>query len=141
MRVVLDTNVVISAYMFPSSGPARILELWAAGTLELIVSEQLIDEYERVLRYNHIRPRLRLSDTALNRSTARFRREGTLVDSGSPPRVVKNDPDDDVVVATAVAGNAEFIVSGDRHLLELGEHAGVRIISPAMLLVLLENDL
>jgi uncharacterized protein len=141
VRVVLDTNVVISAYLFPSSGPARILELWGAGTLELIVSEQLISEYERVLRYDHIRPRLGLNDAALSRSTARFHREGTLVDPGSPPRVVKNDPDDDVIIATAIAGEADYIVSGDRHLLELGEHRGIRIIPPAMLLVLLETDL
>lgn len=63
------------------------------------------------------------------------------VDIGVPERAVPADPDDDVVVATAIAGNADFIVSGDRHLLELGEHAGIRIISPAMLLVLLEADL
>lgn len=141
MRLVLDTNVVVSAYLFPKSGPARILNLWTTGSIELAVSELLISEYERVLRYNHIRPRIQMDDPTLVRATARFRRDRVLVEPSPSLRIVKNDPDDDVVIATAVAGEAHFIVSGDRHLLELGEHAGIRIIPPAAFLALLEHDL
>lgn len=141
MRIVVDTNVVVSSYMFPGSTPGAVIEYWYAGTVELVVSMPLIAEYERVLRYPHISVRLRLTDDGLRKSIQKFRDRGTLVEPDAETRVVTADPDDDVVVATAVAGNADYIVSGDKHLLELSEHNGIRIVTPAVFLAILEHDL
>jgi uncharacterized protein len=127
--------------MFPGSIPGAIVEHWHGRAFELLVSTLLLAEYERVLHYPHIRSRLSLAQSELARSIEIMRQRGTLVVPDAELRVVTADPDDDIVVATAVAGNADFIVSGDRHLLDLGEHRGIRIIAPAIFLAILEHDL
>lgn len=139
MQVVLDTNVVVSVFMFPGSVPGSLLEHWNTGDFAIVVSAALLSEYQRVLNYPHLRPRHRLSSADIEQVMDRFRTKGLLVSTEKPARVVPADPDDDVVIACAVAGDADYIVSGDRHLLEIGVHAGIRILLPAVFLVLLES--
>jgi uncharacterized protein len=141
VQIVIDTNVIVSSYMFPNSTPGAIIEYWHANAFKLLISTLLIAEYERVLQYPHVRSRIKLTEGEFARSIAIVRKQGLLVEPNADLRVVADDPDDDIIVATALAGNADFIVSGDRHLLEIGEHAGIRIIPPSVFLVILEQDL
>lgn len=67
-------------------------------------------------------------------------KKGIRVDPDLQPKVVIADPDDDVVVACAVAGDADYIVSGDRHLLKLGEHNDIPILRPTIFLALLDDE-
>lgn len=141
MRVVLDTNVVISGLGRASSPPGQILQFWKSGSVELVTSRQLVAEYRTALSYPKVRAFLKLTDAEVEEALLGLEDADIQVDIGVPERTVHSDPDDDIVVATAIAGEADFIVSGDRHLLELGEHKGIRIIPPVMLLALLEHDL
>lgn len=123
MRVLLDTNVLVSAVLFGDL-PRRLLDAALQGRLVLVTGVELLDEFEDVLRDRF----------GFTRSAARLVRAETeavadLVDPGDVP-AVSRDPDDDVVLATAVAGAVEAVVTGDKDLLVLDAHQGVPILAP-----------
>ena len=141
MRIVLNTNVLVSALLSPGSVPGAVLAGWTADDYTLLVSELLIAEYLRLLERPRLQSKHRKGQEEIHALIAQFRSNGVLVQTDILTRVVAADSDDDIVVATAVAGEADFIVSGDRHLLDLGEHAGIRVVAPAIFLAILERDL
>src|SRR5688500_6150482 len=122
MRVVVDTNVVISRYMSPTSAPAAVLLLWERNMFELVVSPVVLAEYDRVLREPDIRRYHRKSDAELAAIIQRFRGAAIQVEPSHPLAIIKDDPDDDRLLECAVAGKADYIVSGDKHLLVLGSY-------------------
>lgn len=140
MKAVLDTNVIISAYMAPASVPGTIIERWGAGAFEIIVSERLLAEYRRVMSYPRIQQKHRLTEDEIDQSLTRFRKKGIHTNPGVIANVVAADSDDDIFVACAVDGNADYIVSGDRHLLDIGEHEGIRVLRPVVFLALLDEE-
>lgn len=141
MQVVLDTNVVISGLGRATSPPGQILQLWRRGAIELITSHELVAEYRIALGYPKVQAFLNLSDAEVDEALLSLEVADIQVDIGVPERAVPADPDDDIVVATAIAGEADFIVSGDRHLLDYGAFQGIKVITPAFFLALLESDL
>lgn len=139
LRAVVDTNVVVSGLLSPSGKPASVLR--AAGiSFRLVWSPGIVGECLRVLDY----PRVSRVLSATNRLAQAGHLVRALADRADmvPPdmlprlAVVKEDPDDDLFLATALVGGASVVVSGDRrHLRPLGEFAGVRIVDPATFLV------
>lgn len=130
MRAVLDPNVVIAAALSPDGSPARVLRAWLQGAFELVVSSLLLEELERALGYPKLRKRI-TSDEA--QDLVELLRAGAdhHADPSEPPSVRSIDPGDDYLLALAAAADA-VIVSGDRHLLTLGDH--LPIYSPAAFL-------
>ena len=124
MRVLLDTNVLISAVLFRGV-PRRLLDAALKGEIELITSFALLQELEEVLidRFEFT-PRIAAATRAELESIA------DVVDPVDVPRVCR-DPDDDQVLAAAVDAEAKVIVSGDKDLLALNEHRSIAILSPA----------
>lgn len=120
---MFDTNVLISALVFGGL-PRALLTRVFRGEITLLTSTVLMDELEEVLvaRFAH--------DPSLAR-TARAEIEllADVVDASDLASIAR-DPDDDAVLACAIAGRASAIVTGDRDLLVLGEHRGVRIVTP-----------
>jgi putative PIN family toxin of toxin-antitoxin system len=139
MRVVLDTNVVVSRLLSPHGFPARIFRSWQDEAFEVLLSAAALAEYERVLRYPRLRKRHSLSDEGIAGIVRGFRSAAVVVEPRGLPDVVKDDPSDNVFLAIAAAGRASYVVSGDRHLLSLGEYRGIRIVSPAAFVALLER--
>ena len=127
MRLVLDTNILVSALLSTTSLPARIILLWRAGRFELLTAAEQLDEFARVTRYPKIRERL--TPAVAGRLVNDLR--ALAVSVGTLPAVdASSDPDDNYLLAIAMAGSADFLVTGDkRDLLGLGTHAGTRIIS------------
>ncbi len=140
MRVVLDTNVIVSAILSPTGAPARLVGFWQTQVFGLVVSEDLLQEYLRALSYPHVAVRHGMNATEASQIVEDFRQFSDNVNPDAMPRVVLEDPDDDKVLACAVAGGADFLVSGDTHLLRLEEYQGVRILTPAAFLMLLQED-
>ena len=123
LRIVLDTNVLVGAAYARGSSSARIVEGCLDGRLEPVLSPPLRAEYERIL------PRaIRVGDWRGRH--ARLLDRAYLTEPASFPRVVASDPSDNILVATALAGRAWVIVTNDVHLLEPGDHEGVRILRP-----------
>jgi uncharacterized protein len=126
-RVVLDPGVLVSALIAPTGTPARLLKLVRAGDLELVVSPHLLRELEEVLGRNKFR---RYVDLATVHDYIALLRRETIVaaDPEAPPPLQAADPDDDYLIALAHSQNATLI-SGDKHLLDIG--GGAPILAPA----------
>lgn len=129
MRLVLDTNVVVSA-LFWQGAPYKLLQQLRlrAAAVSVFASASMLAALAGVLS----RPSMARRLAAISRSAgdvfADYAASVEVVEAATL-RGVAPDPDDDDVIGTAVAANAEFIVTGDRRLLEIGEYCGVAIIS------------
>jgi putative PIN family toxin of toxin-antitoxin system len=125
-RVVLDTNVLISAILF--GGPPReVLELVISGTIECSLSLSILDELRDVLR----RPKFGFS---VEQSLQVLEELYAVIDVIHPVErifILASDPDDNMILECAIASKAEFIVSGDRHLLDLAQFRGILIVRPS----------
>jgi putative PIN family toxin of toxin-antitoxin system len=124
LRAVLDTNIFISGIIWRGS-PYQCLQAAEAGMYELAISEPILRELEAVLI-----GKFRFTNAKVESSIKLILEIGRRVEISERCQVIKNDPDDDKFIETAIAGEAAFIVSGDRHLLRLNEFKGVRILTP-----------
>ena len=140
MRVVLDANVLVSALISPKGSPAAILTLWQEGKLDVVVSKAILQEVARVLRYPRIQEHYRLSEEIVQRFLSLLRKGAIVVEPDEEVQVVERDHSDNRYLECAVAGRAEYVVSGDGHLLDLKEHRGIRILSPREFVALLKLD-
>ena len=124
MRVVLDTNTLVSALLFTGTA-SRLVPLWQSQRIVALVSKAMLEEYLRVLAY----PKFRLQDEEI-----RGLIEEEVLPFFEPVvvkkrlRVVKRDPTDDRFLECAVAGRAGYVISGDRDLVELGSYHGIPIL-------------
>jgi len=126
IRVVLDTNVLVSALLFGGE-PGRLVSLWEAGRIVPLLSKDVFLEYARVLGC----PKFGL-DAAdikglIEDHVLPF---AEMIPAGEAPRIVVDDPADDKFLALADVGRADFLVSGDIHLLSLGTYRRVEILAP-----------
>jgi len=130
MRAVLDTNVVVSALIWGGT-PFALFEAATAGDLLLYTSPALLEELRDVLTRSHLASRLESRRTSIEQALALYATLATTVEPATILRIVANDSDDDEVIAAAIEAKADIIVSGDRHLLALGQHMGIRLMKPA----------
>lgn len=134
-RVVLDTNVVASALLFPGPSTGELRRAWKSGEIVPLVCRETTLELMCVLAY----PRFGLEDTEIKQLVADYLPFATVVTVGAGPRVGPEcrDPNDQVFVELAIEGRAECIVTGDKALLELNVVQGLHVIGPAQLLKML----
>ena len=130
VRAVLDTNVLVSSLIAAGGAPRQILDAWAEGHYTLVTSLYLVEELVHVLSYPRIAERLQLDDAELAGVLAGLlaRAEGTSGQLDLPG--VTRDAKHDAVVACAVEGKADYIVSSDRDLLVLSAYHGIRVVTP-----------
>lgn len=127
MRVVLDTNILLSALIASHSPPFRIYQAWRQGRYELLTSANQLEELTAATRYPRLRERITPAEAG--RMVNLIRANATLIEklktvSASP------DPDDNLILAIAEAGSAHYLISGDRgHLVALERYAGTRIVT------------
>ncbi len=122
MRVVLDTNILVSALIFPGGPPEDVYRLALEGRVELVTSRPLLVELGRVLTEKFGWESSRADD-----AVAQVARLGHVVRPTETVSEISADPSDDRVLEAAAEGGVEVIVSGDRHLLRLGTWRAIRI--------------
>jgi hypothetical protein len=135
LRVLFDANVIVSALLSRTGTPARLIDLWLGGAFALVVCPTLLPEVERATAYPKIRSRIQPADAEAVLRLLREEAEVVPDPEGRPP-VRTEDPGDDYLLALA-ARESVLIVSGDEHLLALGDEAAV--VSPRDFLDALER--
>jgi len=125
VRVILDTNVFVSGVFF-SGPPYRILEAWRGGKLQLVASQEILEEYRRVgetlaaqFPGVNLHPIIDLVTT-----------NAEIFPNQALPQSVCEDPEDDKFIACALASRCRVIVSGDRHLLKVSGFGDIKVMSP-----------
>lgn len=132
MRVVLDTNTLVSALLSTHGPPRRLLDDARAQVFELCSSPVLMAELLDVVSREKFARRLAAAGLTPLGIVGEIRRLAVMAAPADVPRVIAEDADDDHVLACAIAAQADLIVSGDRHLLGLGGHyQSIAIVSPA----------
>jgi putative PIN family toxin of toxin-antitoxin system len=137
---VLDSSVLVSAFLTPRGTSAEVLRAAGRDAFALCLSHEIISETTRSLREKNRRIRRYYPDYAdaqIDRFAELLLATAEVFDQLPDIRVVPLDPKDDVIVATAVKAKADFLVTGDRHLLSLGTYGSIRIVSPRQFLDLL----
>jgi hypothetical protein len=137
LRAVVDTNVFVSGLMGIESPPRRIVDAWLDEQFTLVTSLTLVEELAHVLSYPKIAGRIRLGESEVDAILAALLSQADMVPGVLELPGVTRDPKDDAVVACAVEGEADFIVTGDQDLLALDSHEGTRMVTPREFLELL----
>lgn len=138
MRAVLDTNVIISATLIQGGNEDQILRAWERGAFELVLSPQILDEMARALFYERLRKFRWMSEEEILTLLQSLAGESLLV-SGKVSVRASRDPEDDKFLAAAVEALADYVVSGDKDLLDLKAYKGARIVTPAQFLTMLRR--
>ena len=127
MRLVIDTNLFISALLFETSLPAHLLVLWRQGRFDLLTAPEQLGELARATRYPKLRGRM--APVAAGRLINQLRRVALVVQS-FPAVTACPDPHDNYLLALAQSGRADFLITGDkRDLLALRGYEGTRILT------------
>jgi putative PIN family toxin of toxin-antitoxin system len=139
LKVVLDTNLFISALLTTKGNPAKILNRWKAGFFDLVISLPILREVERVILYPKIKKRLNWTDAETGEFLLGLAQFSIVVSGESKVDVIREDPTDNKYLACAHEGRADYIVTGDQHLLKESEYKGTKIITPREFLDILRN--
>ncbi len=131
MRIALDTNVLVSAFISRRGQPAGLLNiLLTFQEIQLVLSDPILEEFKDVLSRSEVKERFHYSARDIDTFFRAVRDVSSRVKIKSNFKIVADDPKDDVVLNTAHDGGADYIVSGDHHLRELKDFKGIKIVSP-----------
>ena len=128
MRAVVDTNVFVSSFLNPGGTPRQIIDLWKTGAGILCRSPGIIEEYILVLG------RLGLEgEPEMDELLDLFRKKANILFTAPAGdlKVVEADPADDKFIECALHAKAAFVISGDRHLLDVERYERIRVVTPA----------
>lgn len=130
-KIVLDTNVLVSGLL---GGTATdLIRRWRSGAFKLIVSEEIVAEYRKVL----MRPKFGLPGWVVEELLDYLQSTSTWIEPSGDVKADARDPSDNKFLVAAIVGEADWIVSSDNDLLDIGEFEGIRITSPWEFLSLL----
>jgi putative PIN family toxin of toxin-antitoxin system len=137
---VLDTNVLASGFLNPEPTPGQLLAAWREGLYTLVISEHILTELARTFRRPYFSRRLSPAQQAANITL--LRQQATLTELTVSVTGIATHPEDDLILATALSGRAEYLVSGDAPLRQrLGaSYQAVRIVTPQEFLDILRKE-
>ena len=137
LRIVIDTNIFVSAIILPRSLPAALLYRWLEHDFELVTAPTAINELDDVLSRPRLTKKYLITEADRLAIKNRLLQVAIIVEGDQLIGVVPNDPKDDVFISCAVEGGAKYIVTGDNHLLSLGRYMNVKIVTVAYFLAVL----
>lgn len=138
IRAVLDTNVIVAALLVRLGPPWRILAAAYASTFLCFTSDAINTEVFRTLGRERVRRKYPLEATEVERLRRFLESDGVRLPISVNVAGIASHPEDDLILATAISSNADYLVTGDRQLLALGAYQGVRIVTPREFLTILE---
>jgi len=130
VKIVIDANLFASALMKPLSNPGKIMELIRDSEIELVLSPPIILEVKRILLYPKIRKYHRKNRRGIDAFFEDILIFAWIVEGATKLDVIKEDPSDNKYLSCAIEGEADFIISGDQHLLGLKKFDGIEIVNP-----------
>lgn len=137
IRIVIDTNILVSAILTPEGNPAKILKFVLQGKLNLIVSPAIVEEIRQVLRYPKLVKLMKKNMITLEEVYTfldKMSKIAVITPGKLDIEAIPDDPSDNMVLSCAVEGDADFIISGDHHLTDLRIFQGIKIMDPAAFL-------
>jgi len=135
-KVVIDANLFVSAILTPTGKPAKILDLVLDKKIKLAISFSILGEIREVLLYPHLKKLHGLGEKEIEQKLNRIIKFASFTPGDIKLTVIKADPSDNKYLECAVEGEVDYLISGDRHLKDLGSYSGIKIISPANFLEL-----
>jgi len=138
MKITVDTNILVSS-TFWSGDSDRILEKVEKKEIELVLSEEIISEFLKVLDYEEIQNKIKNKNLEMRRTIEKIVSISTIVEPKEKLSIIKEDPDDDIILECAVEGNVDYIISKDKHLLKIENFRGIKVIKPEELLKILRE--
>ncbi len=137
IAIVLDANVFVSALIKPVGKPAQILA--RPTEFELVTCEAILDEARDALHRRHIQRKYNLDEETITGFINRHRNSARMIVVHQVENLIPQDPPDNLVLACAAEGGADYLVSGNQHLLDLKQHRRVKIVTPAQFLEILNQ--
>ncbi len=138
IRVVIDTNVFISATFLPHSKPARIINWIRGGKIVWVTSQEILEEITRVLLSPRVKKRHGLTAKQITKVLEGLI-QGAEITPGTMRANASRDPEDNKFLACAVEGQADYLVSGDKDLTDLKSYQDIPIVSPTAFLEIVDR--
>ena len=129
IRVTVDTNVLVSA-TFWHGASARIFDKIENKEIVLVLSEEILEEYYRVLEYDEIKEKIRDRQLEMKESVLKIRAIAEIINVTSRVTVVSDDPTDNKIIECAIDGKVDYLITQDRHLLKIKKYQSIIIITP-----------
>ncbi|MBS3908749.1 MAG: putative toxin-antitoxin system toxin component, PIN family [Actinobacteria bacterium] len=130
IKACIDTNVFVSGTISSSGAPFEILEAWRDREFILLASDEIIAEISKVLNYPKIKKTFSLTDEEIEKDLLLLGKYSQITPGELRLDIITEDPSDNIFLACAVEGKADFIISGDNHLLQVGTYQRIQIITP-----------
>ncbi len=141
LKVVLDTNIFVSSLLVKAGLPAQVLDAWRERLYLLVASPAIIAEIRATLSYPRIRRKYAVTDDDVEQLVALLEQDALLVPGDADVAgAITEDPTDEIVLACAVDAQANIIVSGDRHLVDLGSYRSILVLTARQFLERLEMN-
>ena len=140
-KVVLDSTVLVSAFLTKAGVSAELLQKAKDGGFDMCLAEEILEEVQRaLLQYQKIRKRYHYTDQAVIQFVQNLRIVAHLITGLPSIEVVNSDPNDNMVVACALKARANYIVTRDNDLLSLGNYEDIKVVTPENFMGILRGD-
>lgn len=132
MRVVLDTNILISATMWDNSVSNKLMRALAEKDIEIFTSYDILEEYKKVIRRD-----FKYEEEDINKIILELLSYMQVIEPITKIKIILKDPDDNMIIECAADSNSDFIISYNKHLLEIEEYEGIKVLTPEEFLEML----
>lgn len=142
-RIVIDTNVLVSAMLTPKGNPAKILKLILQGKLNLIISPAILEETRQVFNYPKLvklMKKNKITRKEVNDFLVKMSKVAVITPGKLDIDTISDDPTDNKILACAVEREADYIISGDHHLTDLKIFHGIEIVDPSTFLKIINTQ-
>lgn len=127
-RAVIDTNLIVSGTAKSNTVPHRLVEGWRKKEYLLVTSIPILTEIKEVLDRKEIHSHFFLKSEDIQEIMQRLSTQTIITPGSLVIDIIKDDPDDNKFISAAIEGNASYIISGDKHLLNIEEYQGIKIL-------------